>query len=122
VLQDLAPAVFSAGIVFGLALRLFEERPLVMKIRQSRQVKKESAVLQELEATETFIADLSDDTSDDLRLQRYKPKRVRNAAPLAIAAAPSNTLHNMTRIRLYMEQHGPNRQHTQVLTREANKD
>jgi hypothetical protein len=122
VLQDLAPAVFSAGIVFGLVLSLYGDRPLVMKIRQSRQVKKETAVLQELEDTETFIADLCDDTSDDVRLQRYKPKRVRNAPPLAIAATASTTSHNMQRIRLYMQEHGPNRQHTQVLTREASKD
>jgi hypothetical protein len=110
VLQDVAPAVFSAGIVFGIMLKLYEERPLVLKIRQSRQLKKATVVANELDKTETFLAVMTDDTSDDLRLKRYQPKRVRNQAPRAIAASPSNTVAHMASIRSYMQEHGHSRQ------------
>jgi hypothetical protein len=123
VLQDVAPAAFSAGIVFGILLRFYEGRPLVAKIK-SRQVKEPvvDPEVVELEKTETFLAVMHDDTQDDIRLKNYKPVKIRNRAPLAITARPSNTLTHMASIRSYMQEHGPNAQHTKVMAKEVRKD
>lgn len=65
--------------------------------------------------TEVFIEALHNTASDDIRLQAYvgppdtrlKGRTVRRSQPLAIADRASNTLHNMARIRVYMDETRP---------------
>lgn len=99
----IAASLFAAGICAGWLMYLYEERPLLARVRVSRQVDKE---LTELAETETFLSVMTDDTRDDLRLKQYKPIKIRNRAPLAITARPSNTVHAMASIATYMRDHG----------------
>jgi hypothetical protein len=112
------------GIMFGYAMRQFDEQLLpVMKINKTMEKPVLKPIpVDELVETEKFLAFLHDDTSDDIRLKRYKPVKVRNRAPLAITALPHPTTANMQRIRMYMLEHGPNAQHTKVFNGVRNEE
>ncbi len=118
--QVAAALTFLLGILFGYAMRQFDEQPVtVRKIHKTMEkLSPEPADMVELEETEQFLAFLHDDTQDDIRLKQYKPVKLRNRPPLAIAAMPHTTTASMQRIRLYMMEHGPNAQKTQVISRD----
>jgi hypothetical protein len=122
--QVASALTFLLGIMFGYAMRQFDEQPLVLRKINKTMEKPvlEPVLVDELVETEKFLAFLHDDTSDDIRLKRYKPVKLRNRAPLAITALPHPTTANMQRIRLYMLEHGPNAQHTKVLNGVRNEE
>lgn len=106
-----AAASALAGGVFGYLLRRFEAEPAftfrslfawVKGLRDKLSQRQE----QELVAADDFCQSLADVTQDDVRLKRYKPKRVRNQAPLAIAATPATTSANMQRVADWIKDHG----------------
>ena len=101
----------AAAGTFGYLLRRFEAEPAftvrslftwVRTLRDRLSRRQEEALLE----ADDFCQSLANDTQDDIRLQRYKPKRNRNAAPLAITATPSSTAGNMQRIASWVKEHG----------------
>lgn len=91
--------------LFGYLTRQFEKRPIRYSIPQPPKAKPQPVDPID-EDTKTFLAIMTDETQDDLRLKNYKPLKVRNRAPLAIAATPSTTADNMRSIQEWMSQHG----------------
>jgi hypothetical protein len=117
----LLPFAVGLGIILGYLLRKHEEteaQPTLGKLPKKPVYSKDA---KELEETSTFLAVLHDDTLDDIKLKQYKPIKVRNRAPLAIEAQPHITSASMQRIRVYMQQHGPLRQRTELLAIEGPK-
>lgn len=101
----------AAGGVFGYLLRRFEAEPAftvrslftwVRGLRDRLSQRQE----RELLAADDFCQSLVDETKDDLRLKRYKPKRARNQVPLAITATPATTSANMQRVAAWVKEHG----------------
>jgi hypothetical protein len=118
VLPVISATLVLAGILCGWTMYKFEERPLLARVKVMVQPPKEPKVDSELEKTETFLAVMFDDTQDDIRLKNYKPKKVRNRAPLAITAKPSNTVKHMASIQGYMQEHG----HTGTNTKRTHRN
>lgn len=101
--ESMFAILFLLGIIFGYALCKFETQPLDFR---APRPKREPKLTAEEQATEQFLAIMTDDTLDDMRLQKYQPRRVRNRAPLAITASPSTTSANMRSIKHWMEDTG----------------
>lgn len=95
--ESLLAILFLLGIIFGYALCKYELRPVQYRAPRPPKMTKEE------EDTVEFLKIMNDETRDDLRLKQYKPRRVRNASPLAIAAVPHATSANMRSIQGWME-------------------
>lgn len=99
------PLAFVLGMAFIYLLQRFEHQSIKL---QKFEKYVEPEISEEDQVTE-FIQAMWDVTGDDLRLVRYKPKHVRNAAPRAITATPSRLVDHMSSITTWMDDNQPQR-------------
>lgn len=100
--ESLFAILFMLGIIYGYTVNKYQDRPLQFRPPRPSKVSK---VSKEEEETISFLAIMTDDTQDDLKLRQYKPRRKRNAAPLAITATAHPTSANMRSIQGWMTEH-----------------
>lgn len=100
-----APLAFVLGMAFVHLLQRFEHQSIkILNFKELVEPEPEpEPVLSEEQATDEFLAIMRDVQGDDMRLQRYKPKRERNTVPLAITTSPSRLVDHMSSITTWMD-------------------